>query len=97
MLKLPQELITAVLDRLEPEELITLHRTTKEFRQRIGRRGFLPGRVQALHIHGRTVAKVKKNEKVVLKTCEFGVESREGTLILANNHHNGIFHLLGKT
>ncbi|CAJ0564496.1 unnamed protein product, partial [Mesorhabditis spiculigera] len=93
MLRLPEQLIADVLDRLEPDDLATLQRTTKGFRHIILRRGLFPGRVRALYIHG-TAAKVKQ-KKVSLSSFEFGVESRDGTVILANNRHNAIFHLRG--
>ncbi|CAJ0564487.1 unnamed protein product, partial [Mesorhabditis spiculigera] len=90
MLKLPEQLITDVLDRLEPEELVTLQRTTKTFRRRINRRGLFPGRVDALYIHGQALK--GKRKRVSLKTFELGVESRGGTVILAHNQRRSIYH-----
>ncbi|CAJ0577374.1 unnamed protein product, partial [Mesorhabditis spiculigera] len=94
MLKLPEQLIADVLDRLEPEELIKLQRTTKAFRRRINHRGLLPGRVQTLYIHGQEPK--GKQKKASLKWFELGVKSRDGTMILASNHRRSIFHLHGK-
>ncbi|CAJ0575163.1 unnamed protein product, partial [Mesorhabditis spiculigera] len=94
-MRLPSDLIAAVLDQLEPEELIKLHQANKEFRARIARRGLLPGRVRMLRIYGQILA--EDHEGVLLKQCEFGVESRGGTMIFASNLSNRIFHVLDKT
>ncbi|CAJ0577412.1 unnamed protein product, partial [Mesorhabditis spiculigera] len=82
MLRLPEQLIADVLDRLEPDDLATLQRTTKGFRHIILRRGLFPGRVRALYIHG-TAAKVKQKKELTLQIKKYHPVIRRDPLILS--------------
>ncbi|CAJ0577956.1 unnamed protein product, partial [Mesorhabditis spiculigera] len=92
--RLPLECLKQVLDHLEPDELIALQRTTRDFRRRINDRGLLPGRIRKLSIHGLYVH--DRPDQLKMSGIYVVVESRGGVNICTGYPHKRLYHTVDR-